>query len=85
MKTLLSIALFALASCTPQAYIADLTTYEDAIKANPQAVTIQPEHITQVGGFKMDGSAIVETDHGSINVDQDGVSGSVVVDLSSNE
>jgi hypothetical protein len=85
MKTTLLLAMLAIASCTPQAYIADLTNYEQAIEANPQAVTIKPDDITAVGGFKFEGGVEMETDYGTIGVDQDGVKGTVVVDLSSNK
>ena len=85
MKTTLLIALLALASCTPQAYIADLSTYGQAIEANPQSVTLDPAHVTAVGGFKFEGGVKLKTDQGDIDLDQDGVTGTVVIDLSSNK
>ena len=85
MKTILLLAVITLASCTPQSYIADLTSYEDAIKANPQAVTLDPAHVTAINSFKFEGGFKVITDQGEIDIDQDGIDGSVVIDLSSNK
>jgi hypothetical protein len=87
MKTLLSIALFALASCTPQAYIANLSNYGPAIKANPKAVKLDPADVTTVNTVKFEGGVKLKTDYATINVDQDGVviDGTVDIDLSGNK
>ena len=85
MKTTLLLAMLALASCTPSSYIADLTSYEDAIQANPQAVKLDPTHVTAINTFKFEGGFKVITDQGEFDINQDGIDGTVVVDLSSNK
>ena len=72
-----------LASCTPQSYIVDTTPYSDQIATNPAKVIVNPEHVTEVGGFQAEFGARVRTDQGDIDISDQGVSGEVVIDLRS--
>jgi hypothetical protein len=68
-------------SCTPTHYVVDTTPYVDQINSNPSEVVAKPEHVTPVGGFKLEAGAILRTDKGDINISDSGVSGDVVIDL----
>ena len=85
MKTTLLLAMLALASCTPSSITADLSTYGEAIKANPKAVKLDPADVTIVNTVNFESVIELETDYGNIEVDQDGVKGALVIDISSNK
>lgn len=71
------------ASCTPTAYQVNTVPYAKQIAANPESVVVQPEHVTEVGGFQAEFGAKLLTDQGEIDISDGGVSGDVVIDLRS--
>jgi hypothetical protein len=73
----------AFISCVPASYQIDLTTYEDQIKTNPSAVVVAPEHVTEIGGIQISGGAKIITDQGELDISENGIDGTVVVDLRS--
>ena len=85
MKTTLLLALLALASCTPSSITANLSSYGEAIKANPKAVKLDPADVTIVNTIKLEGGATIKTDYGEVDITEYGVKSKVVVDLSSNK
>ena len=70
-------------ACTPTAYQVDLTNYETQVQTTPEAVVIQAEDVTPIGGFKVEGGAKIITDEGTIDITESGLTGEVVVDLRS--
>ena len=75
---------FSQTSCTPTvAYQVDTRPYADQIETNPETVVVQPEHVTEVGGFQAEFGARLLTDAGEIDISDGGVSGDVVIDLRS--
>ncbi len=77
----LGLLVFALPSCNPTSYVADLSTYGPAIEANPEAVVLKPEDVTPIGGFQTDISVMVDTDHGVVGYDDGTVFTDLVIDL----
>lgn len=78
----LSLATF-LPSCTPQSYIVDVRDYTAQIEAHPGEVIMSPEDVEPVGGFTATVGARLITDHGEIDLSNDGVQGDIFVDLRS--
>ena len=76
----LCVSSLCLPSCQPTAYVADLRTYAEPIKANPEAVVLKPEHVTPIGGISTDIRGSIVTDQGTIGISDGVVYTDLVID-----